>query len=280
MKISKKTANAKINLGLQVLQKRIDGYHNINTVFAKINLSDFLEFIPAKITKIKIEPDFPIKIDDNLIYKAISIFNSYFQTNYHFDVKLIKNIPTGAGLGGGSSDAASTLLFLNEYSNFRVTDKELNDLALQLGSDVPFFLNTGIAKATGRGEILTYYDVLLPFKVLVINPRIHISTPLAYKALNRSNLEGESINFIEILNKSITDTLSLNLLVNDFEEFAFKEYPVIAEIKKKLYESGAVFALMSGSGSSIFGLFNDEKEAQIAKEKFSNYFTFLADFVL
>ncbi len=279
MKISKKTAYAKINLGLQVLQKRLDGYHDINTVFAKINLSDFLEFEQSNSTIIKISPYFPIKNEENLIYKAISLFNTHFKTDFQFNIKLQKNIPTGAGLGGGSSDAATTLLYLNEISNYLATYEEINQIALQLGSDIPFFLNDGVATAKGRGEILEYYQIKLPFKVLVVYPNIHISTPLAYQALNRNSDIRNSIDLIDILNRSLADTSELKLLINDFEDYAFTEYPDIKEIKLNLYKSGAILALMSGSGSSVFGLFSDEESALIAKSKFDNYSSFVADFV-
>ena len=275
MKISKKTANAKINLGLQVLQKRIDGYHNINTVFAKINLCDFIEFVPSAQTKIHIEPYFAIELEDNLIYKAIQKFNQKFNNDFQFDINLIKNIPSGAGLGGGSSDAATTLLFLNEFSNNLANKNDLHSIAMQLGSDVPFFLEKGMAVGNGRGEILDYFTCEFPYYVLIVNPGIHISTPLAYKKLNRNENASLPINFKKI----ICENSDVKLLINDFEDFAMDEFPQLLNIKNKLNELGAELSLMSGSGSTMFGLFNNIELAQKARTAFPEYFTYIAEFV-
>ncbi len=181
-----------------------------------------------------------------------------------------KRIPSGAGLGGGSSDAAATLLALRELWDADISDAELHAMGAQLGSDVPFFLaGSTAAIAGGRGELLTPLDIALPYWIVVVNPGIHVSTPWAYHALNRQE-ETESIDFAAVLRSPEPEQLR-STLVNDFERVVFAAHGLLADIKAALYNAGAVFALMSGSGSSLFGMFATQEQARAAAEQFSEY---------
>jgi 4-diphosphocytidyl-2-C-methyl-D-erythritol kinase len=270
-----KKAFAKINLGLQVLNKRTDGFHNINTVFYKIKLHDFLEFKSCKKFNITNVNNLNLQINENLIYKAYQLLKKDFDF-IPFDIKFTKNIPIGAGLGGGSSDAAETLKAIVELHDLKIEKIKLNEYALTLGSDVPYFLNEGTAQAFSRGEILTYFEYKMPYHLLLINPGIHISTQWAYKSLNRSEKEIEIKDFKSIIidSKSSAKILKENIM-NDFESIIFEKYPEIGQIKEYLYNNGSVFALMSGSGSSIFGLFEDFVKLKKCSEELKKYFIYI-----
>jgi 4-diphosphocytidyl-2-C-methyl-D-erythritol kinase len=289
---------AKVNLGLQVLNKRPDGFHNINTIFSRINLFDEIEITPNNTNEISLivknndELNTPENLKDNLIVKAFfkiqnKIIKSKSDLKIGIDVKLTKNIPIGAGLGGGSSNAATIITQLQKIFNLKLSDGELQIIAQSIGSDVPYFLKDGMAVAKSRGEKLKYFTHNLGYKLFLINPKIHISTPWAYGVLNREVFESinqkqniyEEINFYQILIQSKNnDTLLRSYLINDFEKAIFGKYPEIQNIKKNLYDMGAVFSLMSGSGSTVFGLFKDNSEFENIKKyyqtQYSNYFIF------
>lgn len=289
-KITKKSY-AKINLGLQVLNKRLDGFHNINTIFKKINLFDEITFTPNNTDEINLKVlnnDLlnQENILNNLIIKAFRKIQKKSPKKIGVDVELNKNIPIGAGLGGGSSNAASTLIALMEMFRINLTQGEMSVISQSLGSDVPFFMGEGMAIAKSRGEKLKYFDMDNEFeqkyKIVLINPQIHISTPFAYSSLNREtftelnkkqNLYPE-INFYNILLKS-NDNPSLlrNYIINDFEKVVFEKYPEISEIKKTLYDFGAVLSLMSGSGSTVFALFENNEKNQTTFNNINSYFT-------
>lgn len=278
MKLSKKLAYSKINLGLDVLFKREDGFHEINTVFAKTSLCDELIFEASEKYTLTVISDFEIEESDNLVSKAYNLFSNEIGNQPKIKITLIKNIPIGAGLGGGSSDAATTLLGLNELNNNILSTEQLIQLAVKLGSDVPFFICSGLAHGKGRGEKLDYFQVELPFKILLINPGIHISTPWAYKNLNR-NLDFVNPTDMKKCVIDFSNRAEFIKLKNDFEDIVFKEYPLIREIKESLYQNNAFFSLMSGSGSTVFGLFKNEIEAAKAQAQFPDYFTYIADFI-
>lgn len=282
-------APAKINLGLQVLSKRPDGFHDINTVFVRTGLSDELNFTPAPGGEIFLEctPDLGIRPTDNLVYRAarllkdyvgkLQLFKSSFK-NTGAKIRVTKHIPSGAGLGGGSSDAAATLLALRDLWEIDISAGELHTLGSLLGSDVPYFLKAGAAIGTGRGEKLEYFDYALPFWLAIVYPNIHVNTGEAYSALGRTEMPQRKIDFKTVLMESFDDSEVLKEnIINDFENVVFKKHPEIADIKQKLYASGAHFALMSGSGSSVFGLFKDQKTAADAIGLFKNYQTFLGE---
>ncbi len=273
-KFIKKIANAKINLGLQILNKRNDGFHNINTIFYPINLCDKIEFLLDDKFGIITEPDSIIKNEDNLIYRVWKIFQSRFGVS-PIKVTLRKNIPIGAGLGGGSSDAAKMILALDKFFALNLNDSILREIALIVGSDVPFFLDSfSVAEAKSRGEDLKYFRLDKRFKLAVINPGINISTASAYKSLNRNGEPAAIVDFKKIMLE--TNPMEYkNFIFNDFEKNVFTLYPEIRQIKEKLYDNGSFFALMSGSGSSVFGLFENPEELKSIKMIFPDYFVYV-----
>jgi len=278
MKILKIQAFSKINLGLEVLYKRSDDFHEINTVFYKTCLADNITFSESSDFEFICFPEQTVQKADNIAFKAAILFKEAYKfASLPVKIYLEKKVPAGAGLGGGSSDAASILTGLGEFFNIQPDFQLLNDLALLLGSDVPFFINNyQTAIAGGRGEKLEYFDFKLPYYILIVNPGIHVPTKSAYSALNRTTKTIKGSELKEILLKSLDNSeIVRQKVINDFETSVFSLYPDIAGIKQKLYSTGAVFSLMSGSGSSVFGLFEDEKTAKNSKESFADYFTFL-----
>jgi len=187
-------------------------------------------------------------------------------------IQLTKTIPVGAGLGGGSSDAASTLLGLNELWKLNLRNEDLAAPALQLGSDVPYFLRQGAAYATGRGEKLDFFDLDLPWWILIVYPSIHISTAWAYQTADirypTSNISLKQI----LLDNLITPRRYLPLLPNDFEPLILRTHPIVAQVKKRLYDLGAEFAQMTGSGSSVYGLFVAEQDVKVASDELRKSF--------
>jgi 4-diphosphocytidyl-2-C-methyl-D-erythritol kinase len=267
-------AFAKINLGLRIVGKRNDGFHNIETFFHHIGLYDTITI--KRNEKIEISCSNPQIPSDstNLCWKAIEIFRLHHSLTDGIKIHIDKKIPVGAGLGGGSSDAAVVLKTLSPLLQVHTAETDLHQMALHLGSDVPFFLTQSSAFAEGRGEILSYVSYTVPYWIVLVYPNIHISTPWAYRALS----EKRNGTFPE--RRSLKDqysSLSLGTMMtleNDFEEVVFEHYPEIKKVKATLNNAGAIFALMSGSGSSVFGLFDDEQKAKGALKHFNGiYFT-------
>ncbi len=268
-------AHAKLNLGLQVMRRRPDGYHDINTVFVRIPLADEIEILPSAGISCQTRPDLGIPQESNLAYRAAELLRERFNIDSGASISIIKNIPHGGGLGGGSSDAASVLLALNEMWGIGAPAEELRAIGLQLGSDVPFFLSEGAAVACGRGEVLDYFQFALPYSVLLVFPDIHVSTAWAYQSLAQEGFGRPEIDFKKCLIGPVASSDMLkDCLVNDFELPVFAKHPEIGMIKKKLYEAGAVFALMSGSGSTVFALFDDVNNIKTAQMSLNNYRTF------
>lgn len=266
-------AYAKINLCLQILNKRVDGYHNINTIFRKIDLYDKITISPSDRLCIHTIPDIAVPARDNLVYIAISrLFTIVPEGNYKAEIEVKKNIPLSSGLGGGSSDAGTILVGLNQFWNLQLSEKDLLDVAEKIGADVPFFLFPGkTAQASGKGEILDFFELELPYHILLIYPNIKISTVWAYRKFSELNERTAPVDFKTILLENIKKPEVLReQLFNDFEKVVFAEYPILSEIKSKLYNYGSVFALLSGSGSSIFGLFETEEKLKKAKEEFKS----------
>ena len=269
--IYKITAPAKINAGLRILSKRKDGYHNLETIFYPVKLSDVLTVKIRKISEttgnnvISVETDSKEKISgkNNICYKTAEIFLSNFEIigSYKIDVYIKKNIPTGAGLGGGSSDAAALLKILLKHFRIKGSAAAITRIALAAGSDVPFFLVGKAAYATGRGEKLTPLPQFrIKGKILLVNPGIHISTPWAFKALA---IKGVKRKLLNIVKKYSIDNSAL--MINDFERVVFSKYPEIEKIKYDMISSGAEYALMSGSGSTVYGVFKNEDIKAVAK---------------
>ena len=261
--------NCKINLGLNIINKRDDGYHNLETIFYPLPLYDVLEII----TSDKTENDFVLtginierETTDNLCLQAYNLLKKDFQQLPFVKIYLQKNIPVGAGLGGGSADGAFMLKLLNEKFNLNLSEEELLQYALQLGSDCPFFIKNKPCFAQSRGEVLEEIPVNLSgYKLLLINPKIHINTGLAFSQIKPAIPE---THVKEIIQQPVSEW-KLHLR-NDFEQTVFVAHSSLQKIKQELYDSGAVYAAMSGSGSTIFGIYKNEI---IVKPAFNtNYF--------
>ncbi len=250
-------ANAKINLGLQVLRKREDNYHEISSLMYPIPYTDVLEILPSEqfdfeVVGKEIEGD----IESNLVVKAYRLM----EAKYEFPcVRIIlqKNIAMGAGLGGGSSDASFVLKSLNEMFELGATDTELKEMAAQLGSDCPFFIENTPQIASGTGTTLSSFDLDLKGMYLhLVCPSVHVSTQDAYAGIVPEN---KAFDYSTL--KSIDFNFWRKNLCNDFEKSVFAKFPELKEIKNRFIENGAEYASMSGSGSSIFGLYRNKPEA-------------------
>jgi 4-diphosphocytidyl-2-C-methyl-D-erythritol kinase len=244
--------NCKINLGLRVINKREDGYHNIETCFFPVQWKDILEIIPAEKTSIHLTGiEIPGDVNSNIVLKAYELLKKDFSID-PVTIHLHKIIPHGAGLGGGSSDGAYALRLLNVIFGLNLSVEKMKDYALKLGSDCPFFIESIPMLASGRGEVLKPHSISLSgFTLVIVKPDIQVSTVQAYAGISPQS----AINTLEsILHKPITQWKEL--LRNDFEESVFKQHPSISSIKQKLYQLGAVYASMSGSGSAVYGLFD------------------------
>lgn len=244
--------NCKINIGLQILRKRSDGYHDIETIMYPIALNDALEFVASTedsltVTGIDLQqPD----IHNNLVYKAL-IEARHYGTIPPLKMHLHKAIPIGAGLGGGSSDASHALVAFNQYFGLNLEEDSLEHIAMKIGSDCPFFIKNRAAIARGRGEILTPINIdLTKYYIVLIVPEISISTAKAYSKV----VPDSTRKSITTLVSNPIDTWR-DLIINDFEEPIFKNHPLLKEIKETMYQNGAVYASMSGSGATIYGLF-------------------------
>ncbi len=259
--------NAKINLGLHITSKRKDGYHDIETCMVPIPLFDALEMIVDKKPAWNSSGlDIPGDPKDNLILKAEKLLRKDFPGLPNLNIHLHKNIPMGAGLGGGSADGAFALKLMNNLFDLHLDDFFLEEYAAQLGSDCPFFIENTPKIARGRGEILEPIDLTLKGTHLVlINPRIHVGTKEAYAGVTPAP---PRVKLEEVLADRSRWKAEL---VNDFEPSIFKNHPEIAELKEKMYDAGAFYAAMSGSGSSVFGLF-EEKPFDLSWKK--EYFVF------
>ncbi|MCX7984089.1 MAG: 4-(cytidine 5'-diphospho)-2-C-methyl-D-erythritol kinase [Bacteroidetes bacterium] len=256
---------AKINIGLRVLGKRPDGYHDIETLFYEVLPFDELTFTPH--STIELTTNHPTLPTDatNLCIRAACALKEESNYNHGVHIHLAKTIPLGAGLGGGSSNAATTLIGLNQLWGLHYPPERLVDVASRIGSDVAFFIRGGCAYATGRGDQLKPIDFSLPYWILIALPPIHISTPWAYNALNVQ--ERQEALTLQAYHRALSGSPKnfSPIIVNDFERVVFEHYPIIREIKESLLTHGAVFALLSGSGSSVFGFYLDENCALKAK---------------
>ncbi|KQR71343.1 4-(cytidine 5'-diphospho)-2-C-methyl-D-erythritol kinase [Pedobacter sp. Leaf176] len=245
--------NAKINLGLNITEKRNDGYHNLETVFYPVNIKDSVEITDAEFTSCKIHGiDIPGDANDNLCVKAYNLVKHDFDIPAQ-QINLLKNIPVGAGLGGGSADCAFLIKLLNDKFDLGLSIRQMEDYARQLGADCAFFIENRPVFAFNKGDEFEKCEVDLSawFKVLV-KPPAHVSTADAY-ALVKAKKPLQSLK--EIIH--LSPTTWKNKVINDFEPSVFAKYPQIHQIKTSLYDAGAAFALMSGSGSSVFAIFNE-----------------------
>lgn len=264
--------NAKINLGLQVKKKRSDGYHDIETVFYPLELSDILEVTPLSGTKenytylntgIAIESEH----HDNLCIRAWNEIAS-IRKMPGVAIHLHKVVPPGAGLGGGSSDAAFTLMALNDFFNLAIPLPELGKMAGRIGSDCPFFIHNKPVFATGRGEILEPVNLdLAGTDIMVVHPGIPVSSGWAYAQIKPG---GHPLSVAETVSQDPRGWQ--DRLVNDFEPIVFSKYPVIRQIKDRMLAMGAFYSSMTGSGSAVFGMFDYEPETEDIKKYFPGMF--------
>lgn len=258
--------NCKINLGLNILNKRSDGYHDLETIFYPINITDSLEIIENK-DAVK-SPTFPFtssglpiagKPASNLCVKAYRMLKLDFPDLPSVKIHLHKVIPSGAGLGGGSADAAFALKLMNEILGLQLTTEKLIEYAAELGSDCPFFIINKPCFAKGRGEKLEEIQVdLSPYKILIVNPGIHVDTGRAFLDINPEQPE-------KSLKEIITGPVHKwkDDLKNDFEKVIFNQHSEVVDIKDSLYINGAIYASMSGSGSTVFGIFPKEEKIEM-----------------
>ena len=259
--------NAKINLGLQVLEKRSDGFHNIESFVYPVALNDVVEFLPADKFKLDVYGYQVSAENENLVTQAwIMLSEVYAVPPVH--VNLLKTIPPGSGLGGGSSDAVHFMKAVNEYFKLEIPFSEMKELALSIGSDCPFFINNKPSAISGRGEIIEQADLALKgLHFAVVFPPISISTKLAYSLVQ---VQAHATPISKIISQPVASWR--NKLVNDFEEPLYKIYPQLRQIKEDLYQSGAFYASMSGSGSAVYGIFEHTPQLKLENKKM-NYRT-------
>jgi len=250
--------NAKINLGLHILSKRTDGYHNIETVFYPVNnLCDALEIVPAAEGKTTFsQTGIPVagNPEDNLVMKAYSLLKEDYDLP-EIAVYLRKQIPIGAGLGGGSSDAAFMIKLLNNFAGLNLSVEQMETYAGRIGADCPFFIQNQAVFAEGTGTVFSPVTISLQtYHLVVTKPSVSVSTKEAYAQVKprKPNIPLKDIICLPVKEWK-------NLLVNDFEPGVFALYPEIGEIKRRLYAEGAIYASMTGSGSAVFGIFEKPK---------------------
>lgn len=247
-------ANAKINLGLNILNKREDGYHNIESILYPIKMYDVIEIIESKSsTKIHVKGKEAGAAEDNLCLKAYHLLKNDFDLP-PVDIYLLKNIPAGSGLGGGSSDATHTLKVLNALFELNLSDIQLHNYAASLGSDCPFFITNKASLVTGVGTDIHPLESLdlQDYSICVLVPNIAISTAEAYQGIHTYQKEGQVLEIIEL---GIDNWR--NDLFNSFEKGIIDQYPLIGHIKDELYTKGAIYTSMSGSGSAVYGIFEN-----------------------
>lgn len=265
---------AKINLSLDIISKRPDGYHNIDTLMARINLFDKLEIEKNSDGKFTYESNLNLgKVEDNLVFKAYELMKNLAGNKATgIRVKLSKNIPVAAGLAGGSTNAAETMKALNELWGLGLSKKALMEEGAKLGADIPFFFLDRAARATGIGEILEPFRIKTPLKVLLVNDGTNIASAHVYK---NTKLFGH-INNIEIAKGLEEGSWAV---VNDFEnvmeDVVLRDFPHLVSIKERIVKHGAVKALVSGSGASIFGIFKDDFSLDRAYEKLKDSYEFV-----
>lgn len=266
------SANAKINLGLRVKCKRSDGFHEIESIFQEINFADKLIIKKSNNITFKTNSKDLKKSSSNLCVKAAEILQKTFNID-GIDIYLDKKIPLGSGLGGGSSNAAAVLKSINVLFNGEVPNEELKKLAEQIGSDVPFFIEGKTSHVSGRGEIIQPINIDLNYYILLVFPPIKISTAEAYKSLgihltkNDYDFKFKSSNLLDLNVRNFR-----NIFYNDFEKTVFEKFPNLLKIKDLLYQEQAEFACLSGSGSTVYGIYSSHDKVNKAFSKISKVY--------
>jgi len=257
-------AHAKINLGLDVTGRRPNGYHEVRMIMQSIDLHDELiieEGGEAGICISTNDAELPVN-EDNLIYKAVKLLSDEFGIREAVNIKLCKNIPVAAGLAGGSTDAAATLIGLNRLWNLNLSDEDLMKRAVKIGADVPYCIMGGTVIAEGIGEVLTPISNCPDFTLLIAKPPVSVSTKHVYQSLNLDQVIHPDIDVIIKAIETNNIQLLADNLGNVLESVTIKEVPVIEEIKQMMLDGGAVGSLMSGSGPTVFGIFDDDVKAE------------------
>lgn len=262
--------NAKINLGLNIVEKRPDGYHNLETVFYPINLQDALE-----VTQLEGEGEYSLTVsgtpiegepESNLVVKAYRLLKKDFPEMPSIDIHMYKHIPTGAGLGGGSADAAFMIKLLNDKFHLNLSVEKMEEYAAILGADCAFFIQNKPVFATGIGNVFEPIQLSLKgYYLVLVKPDIFVSTKDAFSLIQPKKPEHSLKEIVRMPIETWRATMK-----NDFEDSVFQKFPEIAAIKDKLYDMGAIYASMSGSGSSVFGIFREQVE--FVDEVFSGCF--------
>ena len=265
-------AYGKINLGLDVLRRREDGYHDVRMIMQTVGMFDRVDLIWKEEPGIQVETNLyylPTN-ENNLVYKAAKLLMDEFQVQEGLLIRLRKFIPVAAGMAGGSSDAAAVLFGVNKMFRLGLTTEELMERGVKIGADVPYCILRGTALSEGIGEVLTSLPPVPQCQVLVAKPGINVSTKFVYENLHANDLRPEQHPDIDGMIRAIKaqDLQGIaDKLGNVLETVTVKEYPVIQEIKDKMVEFGAIGSLMSGSGPTVFGLFTNPKAAQQAYEE-------------
>jgi len=271
LKILTVNSYAKINIGLKIINQRIDSYHNIETVFQEVQFHDIITIKKInegyKLSSNNV--DFPME-SSNTCVQAYLRLKKEFPKLKGVKIHINKNIPMGSGLGGGSSNAASTIIGINNLYDIGLTTPQLKNISQDIGADVPFFIEGGIQHGQGIGDKLTPLKIKLPYTILLVFPNNTVNTRWAYSQI-RNKLERpiKAVNFADLMEKEM---IPFQLFENDFEKIVFSTYPEIGLIKNKLLKNNARFASLSGSGSTVFGFFNDEADAISAELLFSKSF--------
>ncbi len=268
---------AKINIGLNIISKREDGFHNLETIFYPLNLFDEIRFAKSDKFSFTSNDNNLNKETTNLIIRAKELLENEFGIPLSVDVFLNKNIPIGAGLGGGSSNAASALNSLIKLFNIEIDKNHLSKLALKLGSDVPYFLNPVASFAESCGEVLFPINLLLHKYILIVNPGIHVATKWAF-GLIKPKMPASSMKSL-ISKSKIEIEEVMRSASNDFEKIIFEHFPEIKEIKEKMSHFGAKYCMMTGTGSTIWAMFDEPEDAYQTELyfKYKNYFTFIQE---
>ena len=261
---------AKINLGLEVIRKRPDNYHDLRTLFQCVDFHDTLRFTTNNSGRIVLKGNNPRMSSDkqNLIYLAAELLKERFAVSLGVEIHVDKKIPVGGGLGGGSSNAAMTLHALNIIWDLKCSKEELVDIGRALGADVPYFFEGGLCVGLGKGDELTRLEDPDPFYCVLVFPELSIITADVYRRLSLLTSEGKDSKIIRFL-----DNLEYGSLENSLEETVFNLHPQLRDIKRLFYKLGSELSLVSGSGSTVFGLFHQRKKALDVCERLKNTYS-------
>lgn len=264
-------ANAKVNLSLDVIRRREDNYHDLEMIMQEIDLKDhiFIKEIDEDEIRISCNEEEVPTDKSNIVYKISYTIKEKFNIEKGLEIHIEKNIPLAAGLGGGSADAAATIKGLNQLWNLNMSEQDMIDISKPLGADIPFCIIGGTAVAKGIGDKLTKISGLKETMILLVNPEMEVSTKFVYENLNIDGIDKrpDTEKLVDAITKNDIEYIADNM-VNVLETVTVKEYPVIDKIKNDMLNYGAIGSLMSGSGATVFGIFDSESEMKKAEKEF------------